>query len=327
VAPGAELYLTTATTPAAFRRAVRWLLDRDVDVVVAPVSFYGQPDDGRSAVAAAAARAADRGVVFVAPTGNLARRHWEGRDDGPGRRLSFGDDTRNGLEGDAGRLVVWLSWDRRHRDADFTALLYREDPGGAHLVARSEPYSDDVVPNERITATLEPDGRYFVVVRGPDRATGARVELESPTHRLDHHRARGSIAAPATARDVLVVGASDRGGDRPVAYSSRGPTRDGRPAVDVVAPAAPLAGVDGEAYRGTSLSASYVAGVAALLLSGDAGLAPGRVEQALELTASDVGPPGYDLASGFGRVAPVEAAGQVGVARNDTPTDRPTAAG
>lgn len=317
VAPDAELYLATVATPRGFRRAVEWLLDRGVDVVVAPVTFYGKPDDGSAAAVRTVDRATDRGVVFVAPAGNLAQSRWTGvyrpaaNATAPGEppgdrpRLRFGDDARNGVRGDRDRFVLWLSWPRERRGENYTALLYREGEGGAELVARSTPYGGDAVPNERVEARLTTGERYFVVVQGPDRPTGTALELESPTHRLDHATATGSVAAPATARDALVVGATEDG--RPAPYTSRGPTRDGRPGIDVAAPGRPPPSVDRGRYVGSSLSAPRVAGLAALLLSVRPGLAPAGVEGALELTAVDVGRPGYDFAAGHGRVAPVRA--------------------
>ncbi len=53
---------------------------------------------------------------------------------------------------------------------------------------------------------------------------------------------------------------------------------------------------------GTSFSAPYVTGVAALMLSVDAGLTPQEIEGVLEATAVDQGAPGRDQEYGFGLV-------------------------
>lgn len=58
---------------------------------------------------------------------------------------------------------------------------------------------------------------------------------------------------------------------------------------------------------GTSFSAPYVTGVAALLLSMDPTLTPDELEAVLEATATDVGPRGRDVDSGFGLVNPAAA--------------------
>lgn len=302
VAPDADLYLASFESPAGYRDAVEWLVAEDVDVIVAPVSFFGKPGDGSAPVARVATRAVRRGVVFVAPTGNLARGHWTGRygrvEDGT---LRFGRSERNYLHGDADTLSVWLSWDRAHRGEDYEVRVYRADAGGPRLVARSRPYAGDDLPNERVTADVDPDGTYYVTVHGPPNATGARLRLESPTHDLQHRRADGSVVAPATAPGVVAVGAYDSGGERVAPYSGRGPTSDGRLGVDVVAPARPeVAGADG--FAGSSAAAPYAAGVATLVLDADPGLSPREVEHRLERTAADAGSPGVDVAAGYGRV-------------------------
>lgn len=318
-APGADLHLAAVDSPADYRRAVTWLVASDVDVIVAPVSFYGTPGDGSALVARYANWATRRGVVFVAPTGNLAGSHWQGRyqggtvggiDDGGTNEddtgddlLRFGNVTRNYLAGRGGRATVWLSWDPSRAGANFTAELYRHDGNGTVLVARSQPYAADGVPNERIVARLE-GGTYYVVVRGPPNATGTRVRLVSPTHRLQSTTAAGSLVAPATGQGVVGVGAYDRSADRVEPYSSRGPTADGRLGVDLVAPSRhAVAGYDAP-FVGSSAAAPYAGALAALVLDAEPGLSPRAVEFRLERAAVDVGPGGTDAVSGHGLVRP-----------------------
>lgn len=313
IAPDSDLYLATIDSPEGFRRAVEWLVAEDVDVVVAPVSFYGMPGDGTSPVAGVAERATDAGVVFVAPAGNLARSHWSGRYRDPANgTVTFGDGTRNYLRGGDRDVTVWLSWDRAHRGQNYTAELYWTDGSRSRLVARSSPYPGDGVPNERIVARVR-DGSYYVRVRGPANATGARLTLASPTHHLQHVRPAGSLVAPASAPAVLAVGAYDAAADRVEPFSSRGPTPDGRDGVDLVAPSRPDEAA-AERFVGSSAAAAYAGGVAALVRSERPDLAPGAVERRLETTAVDVGRRGIDPVTGHGRLRPAEAVG----ARNAT---------
>ncbi|MBX0322008.1 S8 family serine peptidase [Halomicroarcula sp. F13] len=320
-APDATLYLARVDGIDGYRQAVRWLRREGVDVIVAPVSFYGHPGDGSGEAARVAQRAADAGTVFVAPAGNLAAAHWRGtydaagsengtvvfdRDDGtPVRRTAIGGGTD---------VTVWLSWDRAHADEDYTAELYWTNGTATRLVARSQPYPADDVPNERIVADVSP-GRYFLVVRGPTDPTGARLRLVSPTHEFSRARASGSVVAPGTARGVFTVGAYDTRVDRVEPFSSRGPTLDGRPGVDVVAPDRRFADLTESGFVGSSAAAPYVGAMAALLLEADESLSPRHVELLLELTARDVGPPGADYASGHGLVDPRAA---VRAAENET---------
>ncbi|UPV75827.1 S8 family serine peptidase [Halorussus limi] len=314
IAPDADLYLATVDSPKSYRRAVGWLVARNVDVVVAPVSFYGMPGDGTSAVAEVAQSATERGTVFVSPAGNLARSHWSGQyRPAKGGTLAFGNGTRNYLRGGGRDVTVWLSWDDAHREQDYTADLYWTDGNERRLVARSVPYPGDGVPNERIVARVQ-SGTYYVEVRGPPNATDARLELSSPTHQFRYARAAGSVVAPASATKVVSVGAYDARAGRVEPYSSRGPTPDDRNGVDLVAPSHPDV-TDVEGFDGSSAAAAYAGGIAALVRDANPGLAPPQVERRLKETAVDVGDRGPEPVTGHGRLRPL---GAVGVERNGT---------
>jgi hypothetical protein len=313
VAPGADLYLASFDESDDFTSAVRWLVARDVDVIVAPVSFYGRGGDGRDAVALAAATAREAGVVFVAPTGNVARGHWRGRydrvdeptdgavDDG---RFVFDVGPRNYLRGDRGRLSVWLSWSEPTED--YSVALYWTNGEANSRVAASERYAGDR-PTERIVTRVG-SGTYYLVVSGPPDPTNTTLRLVSPTHQLQRYRPRGSVLAPATGRGVLGVGAYDRPNDRLARYSSRGSTTDGRRAVDLVGPADPTVADVPDRFTGSSAAAAYVGGIAALVLDADPGATPDTVERRLRRSAADVGVNGADAASGDGLVDAAAAA-------------------
>lgn len=313
VAPDADLYLANFDAESGFVDAVDWMRDREVDVVVAPLSFYGKPDDGTSAVARAADRAVDDGVVFVAPTGNLARGHWEGRfePDENGTHSFADDQSRNRLTPAASsdRVVLWLSWDRAHRHQDYDLVLYRREDGSEERVATSSPFEEDRAPNERVAVERRP-GQYWYAVVGPENGSRARIEVVSPTHAFEHARPAGSIAAPATADGVLAVGAYDVEGGRVAGFSSRGPTADGRVGVDLVAPGT-FRAVEGTRFVGSSSAATYVGGVVALLLSEAPEMTPVQVEETLEYTVVDVEAPGHSARSGYGLIDPDAALARV----------------
>src|SRR5262249_12446384 len=112
------------------------------------------------------------------------------------------------------------------------------------------------------------------------------------------------------------IDAADPGLDQVESFSSRGPARIDFPArVDRAKP--DLAGFDGVsisnaggfpdcppfcAFFGTSAASPHTAGVAALLLQKNPALTPLAVQVALRTGADDIGPVGFDNASGFGRL-------------------------
>lgn len=307
-APDSDLYLATFDTADGYRRAVAWLVREDVDVVVAPVSFYGKADDGTSRVARIARRATERGVAFVAPVGNLGRNHWSGRyrpvGDGVHR---FEGGTRNYLRpSNRSRFRLWLSWDDAHRSEDYTAELYWTNGTARRLVARSQPFGLDRTPNERIVARLR-NGSYYVRITGPPNATGARLTVESPTHGLQFRSRSGSVTAPAAASGVLAVGTYDRTADRVAPGSSAGPTVDGRVGVDVVAPDGFAVASRPDGFDGSSAAAAYAGGTVALVLDAGGDRPPARVERVLERSAADLRRPGPDTVSGYGRLRPAAA--------------------
>lgn len=300
LAPGVDLYLVNFDTAADFTRAVEWAIARDVDVIVAPVAFYAKPNDGTAPVSRAVTRAAEQGVTVVVPTGNVARKHWEGTYESDGdddRWLSFGpNDTRLSLRGDRPRIQAWLYWNRSGTGDPnlFDVVLYRDLANGSRRVAVSEDYPRGPVGTNQVLfeeirtndllSLAAPEGSYHLRIRGPPNATH-RVEIVTVHHRLDSPTSAGSIVAPATARGagVVAVGAAHPDG-APMARSSRGPTTDGRQGVDLLAPGS-VGNESGMTFTGTSTAAVYAGGVVARMTARDPSLTPREVERILEATA------------------------------------------
>jgi serine protease AprX len=121
-------------------------------------------------------------------------------------------------------------------------------------------------------------------------------------------------------QDAVTVGAT-HWQDRIAWFSAREEFGDGgeqylKP--DVTAPgqtiASARAGSDGHAqFSGTSMATPHVAGVVALIQHADPDATPGAVQAVLEQSAVDIGRPGADPRSGYGRVDP---AGAIRAARN-----------
>jgi len=105
-----------------------------------------------------------------------------------------------------------------------------------------------------------------------------------------------TISCPGTAFDVITVGAIDDCNTKNIRddtlcpFSGRGPTRDGRPKPDVVAPGlnimSPNATGGYSNFGGTSAAAPHVAGVAALILQAHPKWTPAMVKCAINATAN-----------------------------------------
>ncbi|MGP1272098.1 MAG: S8 family serine peptidase [Phycisphaerales bacterium] len=108
---------------------------------------------------------------------------------------------------------------------------------------------------------------------------------------------------PAAYPETIAVGATDSM-DQVAGFSNRGPQ------IDVVAPGVSVYTCyhtvqNPDTYvfaSGTSVATPMVAGVAALLLSADPTLSPSLIRDAIRSGADDLGAPGWDPASGFGRL-------------------------
>lgn len=117
-------------------------------------------------------------------------------------------------------------------------------------------------------------------------------------HTLGRDYRGASISDPGNAESVITVGSTHRSNPHRhgVSYfSSRGPTGDGRPKPDLLAPGEDIDGPVPDqgiaALHGTSQAAAHVSGAAAMLLARNRELIgrPERVKQILCATATDLG--------------------------------------
>lgn len=303
-APDADIYLASVGPgggPEAYERAVSWLRAKDVDVVVDAGSYFPASAEGMARLNGVAADAAENGTVFVTSAGNYADRHWTG----PGAEgwVTFGNGTQyNTLgEGDvSGPTSLRLYW---QGNASYDLYLYRVTPGENTLVAKSEPnVTGNGSHSAAIDATL-PDGRYYVAVRGGPNADGSTVELFASHHELGISSDSGGMVAPATAEDVIAVGAADAVTGEPRPYSSSGPD------LDISAPDGVDTSAAGELY-GSSAAAPLVAGTLTLMLAENESLSPGEAQTVLRESA----------VRSEGRLY-LDAAGAVRSVSNDSPPD------
>ena len=177
------------------------------------------------------------------------------------------------------------------------AAMEWADSLGADVISSSVGYSDWYTYSDM-------DGETAVVTRAAATAARRGIVVVNAMGNLGGFPYE-KMGAPADAEEVVSVGAVDAAGRR-TAFSSIGPTFDGRIKPDVMAMGQdvytvdPLSMDDYLRSNGTSFSAPLVAGVAALLLEAYPHWTPDRVQRALRSTATQAAAP--DTLNGYGIV-------------------------
>ena len=336
VAPGAKLLFSGPSTSLDMVDAVQCLTDAGANVIVDDLGFFGEPYFEDGPVADAVSAAVTAGVSYHSSAGNEAQQHVE--EDffpAPGSNGQIHDwaagagDRFNGVVVPArGTLTCILQWnDPFGRAADDYDLALFD--ANLSLVAESidpQEGAQDPIESVSVVNLTDTDQRANILI---DRFSGAPRRLELfclGASALEHSSAAGSIFGHPALPSVVAVGAvdvHDPGLDNVEPFSSHGPARVDFPTLEVRAKP-DLVAFDGVAisnaggfpacppfcaFFGTSAAAPHSAGVAALLLDRDPTLTPAEIQAALTRGAVDVGAPGFDDASGFGRLDAVAAAG------------------
>ena len=294
VAPDAHLVLVNYHTPDEFRRAVDWIVARGIRIVSHSNSFLDGPFDGTSPAAHAVDAAATAGVLWVNSAGNFAQRHWAGRADTP---ATIPLTTKPG-----DWLDLHLSW--RASDAVAEIVVETSSDGVSWSTVRT---STPLTPRSALIPPFQVDAaRYQIIIR---QTAGAPTDLELFSQIVPLGAsavAAGSVATPGDAAGALTVGAVPWTSDRVGAYSSVGPTDDGRAKPDIAGPTYVTANPAWPGTAGTSAATAHVAGAAALLRQQRRAqglpVNPQDLRAALTATALERGAPGVDAEFGAGSV-------------------------
>ena len=310
-APNASLHLVSFERESAqFVQSVDYLIEQDVDVIVDSYSFFGFPRDGSHPVSKAYTRAQKQGIVTVSAAGNSAQKHWEGpaRDSDDNTRIEVNERGTeriylNDEEVIQGSESISLYWGQyaEPSNQDYDLALYKQNQGDDTLVAAStNPQSGKNYGREEIrTGSLDP-GIYYLVITNVDADGSQTLNIDTKQASIVPNVSRGSITAPASGVGVIGVGAFSYADFAIPSYSSHGPTDDGRRGVDVVAPTG-VSTVGLNPFGGTSAAAPHIAGLTALALQANTSLSPEAVTERVQQSATDTGPPGVDIETGYGR--------------------------
>ena len=334
VAPGAKLLFSGPASSLDMIDAVECLVDAGANVIVDDLGFFGEPYFADGPVAQAVGAAVTAGVSYHSSAGNQAQEHLE-EDFLPAASnprvhdfAAGGDDPTNGIVVPAGgTLNCILQWNDPFGGSanDYDMAIFDADLNLITFSVDTQNGTQDPIEQVAIVNQTATDQLVNVVI---DRFEGEVRRLELfclGAAALEHGNAAGSIFGHPALSSVVAVGAvdvRDPGLDDVEAFSSHGPARVDFPAVEVRAKP-DLVAFDGVsisnaggfpacppfcAFFGTSAAAPHSAGVAALLLEADPSLTPARVQAALTQGAVDIGPQGFDDASGFGRIDAVASA-------------------
>jgi subtilisin family serine protease len=328
VAPGTRLLFAGPRDSFEMIQAVQCLTAAGAKVIVDDLGFFAEPYFQDGPVAAAVLGAVRAGVSYHSSAGNEALQHLE-QDfvATPNSTLhdfagGAGDNTNTIVVPPGGTLTCILEWndpfgasandyDLFLLDQNLRVIAVSDDP----QVGAQDPIEAISVVNVSNTNALA----QLAIARFGNSAARRLEVFCLGASSLEHVTPTGSIIGHPALDEVVSVAAidvADPGLDQVESFSSRGPARIDFPArVDRAKP--DLAGFDGVsisnaggfpdcppfcAFFGTSAASPHTAGVAALLLQRNPSLTPLAVQAALRRGAVDIGPVGFDNASGFGRL-------------------------
>lgn len=317
VAPEAELYLYKVADIVDLENAKDRCIQNGVVIVSYSETWVNEGfGDGRGIICDIVNDAADNGILWVNAVGNYAQKHYMGfwRDSDADNRHDFaaGDDMVNFVDeiGVADAIRVTLTWDDWPiTTADYDLYLYYQDAfGNIEEVSKSTDVQDEGgAPVEFLEYVALQEGTYGISVVRVGEAEPKKLRVWSWHHDIEYPVPASSLGIPSDARGSLSVGAIhydqwDLG--ILASYSSRGPTADGRIKPDLVAPSGVATASYGmnRLFGGTSAATPHVAGAAALLKSANPSLSRDDLWQALVESTVDLGAPGKDDSTGYGKL-------------------------
>ena len=324
IAPDADIYLYKISDLVELGMAKDAAIEDGLDIVTVSLGWdFGRGfGDGRGIACEIVDDAFGNNVLWVNAAGNEAQSKIISElsdPDGDGfhnfdvdnQIVKLKNRQTSGLYLSAGEKVTavltWNEWPLTSHDYDL--LLVRiETDGRPEVVTHSATKQRQSEPFEGLEYEIRESATYGLAIWKAPEAKVTLFKLLSTTHDLDGPvSVAGSLSIPGDSRGALTVGAMHhrKWTTGPIAaYSSRGPTVDGRIKPDLVGPAGVLTISYGSGgYDGTSAATPHVAGAAALLKSSDpVHYNAQNLYDALVRSTVDMGDRGPDNVYGNGRL-------------------------
>jgi hypothetical protein len=321
IAPGASLYLYKIRDLTDLENAEAACKTNNVDVINHSVAWYNASYyDGTGEVSDVANDAVSNGIIWVNAAGNDAQTHYRSvfRDAGNGTHDFSGSGANINYfgPGDGSAYVipagytidVFLNWNAYPTTReDYDLRLYYWN--GSRWISKAGSFNNqaggNLPPTEAIHYIATQSGPYGVVIVKHSTTVNHDLTLFNWIAPFNYQTASSSTADPASAPDVITVGAIDRNNyasGPQEEFSSQGPTTDGRAKPDVASPDDCNSYAYGYWY-GTSLASPHVAGCVALIRSLYPSKSCSEVKDYLYNSCTvDLGASGIDNIYGWGKV-------------------------
>ncbi len=313
MAPDATIYIAQAQSGPELVAAAQWMVDEGVDIINYSAGNIFMPPNNSTPSSQLVSLVNDEGVLWINSSGNFAESHliMEFTDvDGNGiHEFPNGDEyfALAPYEG-VSDIALGMSWvDAWGRAAeDFDIYLLEENAAGDDfdLVDSSRDLQDGArgsFPVEGFETELD-DQIYYIAITSDGGQEGTPINLIGHNLEFQYSMPEYSVTVPGDSPDALTVGATYWSDDALEPYSSQGPTMDNRDKPEISAPAGVSSTVYGGPFFGTSASAPHVAGAAALTLQANPSMGVYELRNYLIGTAKDLGPAGFDIGFGHGRL-------------------------